>query len=137
MNVDDDRRLLELAFQPLDFLLQADKLFGLGVDRLSLAPTLLGGKAIERCWILLYIAVYPHYKRCIEETMAKAKTTTLTFRIEPGLKEALRTAADSEHRSIANMVEVLIRDYCGRNGIAIPEQGALFDESQKPRSGTK
>ncbi len=25
--------------------------------------------------------------------MATAKTTTLTFRIEPGLKEALRTAA--------------------------------------------
>ncbi len=33
--------------------------------------------------------------------MATAKTTTLTFRIEPGLKEALRTAADREHRSIA------------------------------------
>ena len=57
--------------------------------------------------------------------MATAKTTTLTFRIEPGLKEALRTAADREHRSIANMVEVLIRDYCGRNGVTIPEQGAL------------
>ena len=69
--------------------------------------------------------------------MATGKTTTLTFRIEPALKEALRTAADREHRSIANMVEVLIRDYCAREGIAIPEQGALFDESQKPRSGTK
>ena len=64
--------------------------------------------------------------------MASAKTATLTFRIEPGLKEALRTAAAREHRSIANMVEVLIRDYCGRNGIAIPEQGALFDDDQKP-----
>ena len=51
--------------------------------------------------------------------MATAKTTTLTFRIEPGLKEALRTAAEREHRSIANRVEVLIRDYCGRNGIGI------------------
>ncbi len=40
--------------------------------------------------------------------MATAKTTTLTFRIEPSLKEALRTAADREHRSITNMVEVLI-----------------------------
>ena len=54
--------------------------------------------------------------------MATAKTTTLTFRIEPGLKDALRMAADREHRSIANMVEVLIRDYCGRNEIAIAEQ---------------
>ena len=53
--------------------------------------------------------------------MATAKTTTLTFRIEPGLKEALRAAAEREHRSIANMVEVLIRDHCKRNDIVIQE----------------
>jgi len=53
--------------------------------------------------------------------MATTKTATLTFRIDPHLKEALRTAAQREHRSIANMVEVLIRDYCGRNGIPVPE----------------
>lgn len=53
--------------------------------------------------------------------MATTKTATLTFRIDPGLKEALRTAAAHEHRSIANMVEVLIRDHCDRRGIAIPE----------------
>lgn len=52
--------------------------------------------------------------------MANIKTATLTFRIDPGLKEALRIAADQEHRSIANMVEVLIRDYCEQRGIAIP-----------------
>ena len=51
--------------------------------------------------------------------MATGKTTTLTFRIEPELKEALREAAVREHRSIANMVEVLIRGYCERNGIGI------------------
>lgn len=51
--------------------------------------------------------------------MATAKATTLTFRIEFGLKEALRTAANREHRSIANMVEVLIRDYCERNDIPV------------------
>lgn len=52
--------------------------------------------------------------------MATVKTATLTFRIDPGLKVALRIAADQEHRSIANMVEVLIRDYCEQRGIAIP-----------------
>ena len=52
--------------------------------------------------------------------MATVKTATLTFRIDPNLKEALRIAADQEHRSIANMVEVLIRDHCERRGIAIP-----------------
>ena len=57
--------------------------------------------------------------------MATTKTATVTFRIDPGVKEALRTAAACEHRSIANMVEVLIRDYCGRNGIPISEQSDL------------
>jgi len=47
--------------------------------------------------------------------MAGTKTATLTFRIEPGLKEALRVAAEKEHRSIANMVEVMIREYCGHS----------------------
>ncbi len=56
--------------------------------------------------------------------MANAKTATLSFRIEPGLKEALRAAAEQEHRSIANMVEVMIREYCGRVGVAIAEQPA-------------
>ena len=60
--------------------------------------------------------------------MASGKTATLTFRIEPALKEALRTAAESERRSIANMVEVMIRDYCGRQGITIPDQTLLFPE---------
>jgi hypothetical protein len=64
--------------------------------------------------------------------MASTKTTTLTFRIEPELKEALRTAAHREHRSISNMVEVLIRDYCGRHDIAIPEQGHLFSLDETP-----
>lgn len=52
---------------------------------------------------------------------ATTKTETVTFRIEPGLKEALRLAAAAEHRSITNLIEVLIRDHCGRNEIAIPE----------------
>ena len=53
--------------------------------------------------------------------MASTKTATVTFRIDPSVKEALRTAAAHEHRSIANMVEVLIRDYCARNGIVIED----------------
>ncbi|MGD9983460.1 MAG: hypothetical protein AB7S51_04785 [Porticoccaceae bacterium] len=62
--------------------------------------------------------------------MATAKTTTLTFRVEPALKEALRTAALREHRSIANMIEVMIRDHCARNGITIPEQGELLGDAK-------
>jgi len=48
------------------------------------------------------------------------KTATLTLRIEPNLKEALRNAAEKERRSIANMVEVMILSYCERNGHPAP-----------------
>jgi hypothetical protein len=63
--------------------------------------------------------------------MATAKTATLTFRIEPDLKAALRAAATCEHRSIANMVEVLIRDYCRRNAIVITPQGVPKQDNQE------
>ena len=74
--------------------------------------------------------------------MANAKTATLSFRIEPGLKGALRTAAQLEHRSIANMVEVMIREYCGRRGVGITEQHdpilnkqtAKTNKSKSPRA---
>ncbi len=51
--------------------------------------------------------------------MAASKTATLTLRIEPEMKQALQRAAELEHRSIANMVEVLIREHCRVKGIAM------------------
>ena len=54
--------------------------------------------------------------------MATTNTTTLTFRIEPNIKEALCTAADRDHRSIANMVAVMIREHCARVGIVIQDK---------------
>ena len=53
--------------------------------------------------------------------MAKTKVSTLNLRIEPGLKEAVKEAASREHRSVANMVEMLIRRHCDQSGISIPE----------------
>lgn len=54
------------------------------------------------------------------EAMAASKTATLTFRIDPVIKEALRIAANQERRSIANMVEIMIREYCEQRSINIP-----------------
>lgn len=59
--------------------------------------------------------------------MAPRKTSTLNLRIEPNLKEALRIAAQREHRSVANLVELLIRQHCRSSGIALPEQSELFE----------
>lgn len=69
--------------------------------------------------------------------MATTKTTTLTFRIEPGLKEAVRTAAELEHRSIANMIEMMIRDYCGKAGVPIQEPVKPLDGNPKRKAGKK
>jgi hypothetical protein len=62
--------------------------------------------------------------------MAKTKISTLNLRIQPAIKEAVREAAAIEHRSVANMVEVLIRRHCDEQGIPIPEQSDLFPRNE-------
>jgi hypothetical protein len=62
----------------------------------------------------------------VNEIMPTEKTTTLTFRIEPNIKEALCIAADRDHRSIANMVAVMIREHCARVGIPIQDRQAVL-----------
>lgn len=69
--------------------------------------------------------------------MATGRSTTPTLRIDPAVKEALRTATDRKHRSIVNMVEVMIWDYCGLKGITIPDQVALFDDHRKTEKNRK
>ena len=61
--------------------------------------------------------------------MTSKKTTTLNLRIDPVLKDAARIAALREHRSVANLIEILIRRHCETVGIPIPEQSELFDEA--------
>ena len=51
----------------------------------------------------------------------KIKTATLNLRISPYLKKGIRLAAYQEHRSVANMVEMLIRRHCIERGIKIIE----------------
>lgn len=60
--------------------------------------------------------------------MPARKVATLNLRIDPAIKEALRVAAEHEHRSVANLIEVLVRRHCEQVGIVIPAQGTLFGE---------
>jgi hypothetical protein len=57
--------------------------------------------------------------------MPPKKTTTMNLRVDPAIKEAIREAAYRDNRSIANMIEVLIRRHCEEVGITIPEQSDL------------
>ena len=60
-------------------------------------------------------------------------TGKLTFCIDPGPKEAMRTAARQEPRSVVNRMEALIRDNRGRNRIRTREQHALpLETTRKP-----
>ena len=58
--------------------------------------------------------------------MPPKKTTTMNLRVDPAIKEAIREAANLDNRSIANMIEVLIRRHCEQRDITIPEQNDFF-----------
>jgi len=47
--------------------------------------------------------------------MPNPKTQTLTVRLTPDAKAALREVAGQEQRSLANMLEVMIRAYAAVN----------------------
>ncbi len=65
--------------------------------------------------------------------MSRTKISTLNLRISPALKDAVREAAAREHRSVANMVEVLIRRHCEDSGIPIVDTTA----SRLPNNGMR
>ena len=60
--------------------------------------------------------------------MVAKKIATLNLRIDPAVKDAVKIAANKEHRSVANFMETLIRQHCEEVGIVIPEQHSLFDK---------
>lgn len=49
--------------------------------------------------------------------MNERKTEAINLRMAPGMKELLRRAAEHEHRTLSNMLEVLILDYCRVNNL--------------------
>jgi len=51
----------------------------------------------------------------------KTKTEVATIKLTPHCRAAWESAATAETRSLANMFEVAILDYCRRHDIAVPE----------------
>lgn len=52
------------------------------------------------------------------EAGMERKTETLNLRVSPALKRLVRLAADKDHRTIANLIEVLVREHCARHGLS-------------------
>lgn len=61
--------------------------------------------------------------------MPRTKIATLNLRIAPAVKQAVRRAAEREHRSVANMVETLIRRHCDAEGIPVREAANAHEDA--------
>lgn len=51
--------------------------------------------------------------------MNEQKTRPTSFRLNAALLAALKAAAEREHRSQANMLEVMVREYCSLHGVEV------------------
>lgn len=63
-----------------------------------------------------------------------SKTEVLTVRLLPKVKQALAEIAAQERRSLANMIEVMVLDYCARNGVTVDQHDAADSTSLPGRS---
>lgn len=61
------------------------------------------------------------------------KSETLNLRVSPTFKQVLKEAADHEQRSMVNMLEVLLGDYCDRKGIVPPGQNSGHKRTRADR----
>lgn len=65
------------------------------------------------------------------------KTDTLNLRVSPIFKQVLKGVADHEQRSMVNMLEVLLVDYCDRKGIVPLDQRATPPAQKRERAGRR
>lgn len=61
--------------------------------------------------------LYSVLRNAIHGHMQAEKTVGMSFRVTPKTKRLLAAAAEHERRSLTNMLEVLVEDFCIRNGI--------------------
>lgn len=63
----------------------------------------------------------------------EVKTDTLNLRVAPSFKKALRAMADAENRSMMNMLEIMLMDYCERRGVPNVEDAAIATTTDRKR----
>lgn len=66
-----------------------------------------------------------------EEKMAAEKTVAVSFRVSQRFKVLLEATAKHEHRSMTNMLESLLFDYCKKQGL----DELVPSETSAPSSG--
>lgn len=56
---------------------------------------------------------------------AERKTDAINLRMSPSTKELLRLAAEREHRTLSNMLEVLILEHASKVGLPVTTASTL------------
>lgn len=69
--------------------------------------------------------------------MSERKSEVVNLRMSPRIKELLRVAAAHERRTLSNMLEVLIEDYCQAKELRLTNSGTLEVGNEQPRQRTK
>jgi hypothetical protein len=67
--------------------------------------------------------------------MVAEKSVSISFRVSPKFKVLLEAAAAREHRSLTNMLEILLFTYCDQQGLT--EMASAAIGSDKNKKGTK
>ena len=65
------------------------------------------------------------------------KTEVLSIKTTPEIKLALKTIAEREHRSMANMLEMLVMDYFTRKGLVFSKAPESTEVVQKSANTKK
>jgi hypothetical protein len=72
--------------------------------------------------------------------MKTVRNSPTAFRFDPEVKDALSVIADRDGRSMANMVEWLIKQHCEREGLGWPPvgaQGSVGTKSETTKAAPK
>jgi len=57
----------------------------------------------------------------MKKIKAEPKLGPVSFRVTAKFREALKLAAEAEQRSQANVLHVIVFDWCKRHGIELPD----------------
>ncbi len=65
--------------------------------------------------------------------MTESKNISVSFRVSPSFKQLLEVAAAREHRSLTNMLETLLFDYCAEHGIRVTAKSTVAKKTAKAK----
>ena len=70
-------------------------------------------------------------------TADRRKTQAISLRMSPSTKALLRAAAKRDHRTLSNLLELLILEHCQKHGIEVPPDADEPPARGKPVSPTR